>query len=132
MDTTIAEWTRVTTETTEGMRRIAETKEIAGSATTAAHRATCTTVRVQRRSLLKGTETRCAAGGAKAINGKIHVPAGSAAMTVVAKREATSRGVRRVGAEADSVAGAAEAAGAAAVAVAGADREQFYVSIHKT
>ena len=89
----------------------------------------CTTAQARRRSLSKGTKTKREAG-AEAINGKIRVPAGSAATTVADKRGAMSRGVRPAMAEAASaavaaaVAASAEAAGAVAEA-AGAGNEQF-------
>jgi hypothetical protein len=111
-------------------RRIAETRPIAVDATTVARPATYTTVRERRRSLSKGTETKVEAGAAEAINGKIRVPAGSAATTVADKRGAMSREVRPAMAEAASAAVAAavgasaEAAGAVAEA-AGAGKEQF-------
>jgi hypothetical protein len=128
VDTIIAEWILAATKTTEEMRRIAETKEIAGSMATAAHRAMCTTAQARRRSLSKETETKREAG-AEAINGKIRVPAGSAATTVADKRGAMSREVRPAMAEAASAAVAAvvvaSAEAAGAVAVAGAGKEQF-------
>jgi hypothetical protein len=88
-----------------------------------------TTAQARRRSLSKGTKKKREAG-AEAINGKIRVPAGSAATTVADKRGAMSREVRPAMAEAASAAVAAavgasaEAAGAVAEA-AGAGKEQF-------
>jgi hypothetical protein len=98
-------------------------------ATTVARPATYTTVRERRRSLSKGTETKVEAGAAEAINGKIRVPAGSAATTVADKRGAMSREVRPAMAEAASAAVAAavvaSAEAAGAVVGAGAGKEQF-------
>jgi hypothetical protein len=119
VDTTIAESTRAATKKTVGMRRIA------GSATTVAPRAMYTTAQARRRSLSTETETRRAAGGAKATNGKIHVPAASAGMTGAGKRGAMSREVRPATGEADEVVEAASAEAAVAVAAAGTDKEQF-------
>jgi hypothetical protein len=79
-----------------------------------------TTAQARRRSLSKGTKKKREAG-AEAINGKIRVPAGSAATTVADKRGAMSREVRPAMAEAASAAVAA----AVAEAAAGAGKEQF-------
>jgi hypothetical protein len=119
---------RAAIKTIVATRRIAETRPIAVDATTVARPATYTTVPERRRSLSKGTETKVEAGVAEAINGKIRVPAGSAATTVADKRGAMSREVRPATAEAASAAVAAavgaSAEAAVAVAVAGAGKRQ--------
>src|SRR6266481_4690565 len=110
MDTTIAELKRAAIKTIVGMRGTAATRPIAVDVTMVARRAMCTTAREQRPSLLKGIRAKCEVGAAEAINERIPVPVGSAAMTGVGKREAMSREVRRAMAEAASVVVAAEAA----------------------
>src|SRR5579864_191853 len=112
--------------TREATRTIAETRPIGAGVRTAGHRAMCITVPGRPRSRLKATGTKCEAG-AEAINGKIRVPAGSAATTVADKRGAMSREVRPAMAEvasaavAAAVVASAEAAGA--VAEAGTGKE---------
>jgi hypothetical protein len=119
---------RAAIKTIVATRRIAEMRPIAVDVTMVARPATYITVRERRRSLSKGTGTKCEAGEAEGIKEKIRVPAGSAATTVADKRGAMNREVRRAMAEEGAVAVAAvvlaEAAGAVAGAVTG--REQCF------
>ena len=117
MDTTIAEMKRAAIKIIEGMRT-AETRPIAVDMTMVARRAMCTTARERRPSLLKAIRTKCEGGAAEAINEKIPVPVGSAAMTGVGKREAISREVR------PALAGAGAAAAVASAEEAGAGAEE--------